>query len=55
MLNSEDLINKVKNYNKFLNPEKLNKAYDFAVKAHGNQKELQEILIQYIQLRLQIF
>jgi len=38
MLNSDDLINKVKNYNKFLNPEKLNKAYDFAVKAHGNQK-----------------
>ena len=38
MLNSEDLINKVKIYNKFLNPEKLHKAYDFAVKAHGNQK-----------------
>ena len=38
MLNSEELINKVKVYNKFLNPEKLNKAYDFAVKAHGNQK-----------------
>ncbi len=38
MLNSEDLINKVKIYNKFLNPEKLNKAYNFAVKAHGNQK-----------------
>ena len=38
MLNSEELINKVKNYNKFLNPEKLNKAYDFAVKAHENQK-----------------
>ena len=38
MLNSEDLINKVKGYNKFLNPEKLNKAYDFAVKAHSNQK-----------------
>ena len=38
MLNSEDLINKVKNYNKFLNPERLNKAYDFAVKAHSNQK-----------------
>ena len=38
MLNSNELINKVKNYNKFLNPEKLNKAYDFAVKAHGNQK-----------------
>ena len=38
MLNSEELINKVKLYNKFLNPEKLNKAIDFAVKAHKNQK-----------------
>ena len=38
MLNSNDLINKVKIYNKFLNPEKLNKAYNFAVKAHSNQK-----------------
>ena len=38
MLNSEELINKVKIYNRFLNPEKLNKAYDFAVKAHKNQK-----------------
>ena len=38
MLNSEDLINKVKIYNKFLNPEKLNKAFDFAIKAHSNQK-----------------
>ena len=38
MLNSEELINKVKLYNKFLNPEKLNKAYNFAVKAHEFQK-----------------
>ena len=38
MLNSEELINKVKIYNKFLNPEKLSKAYDYAVKAHENQK-----------------
>jgi len=38
MLNSEQLINKVKSYNKFLNPEKLNKAYNFAIKAHENQK-----------------
>jgi len=38
MLNSEVLINKVKLYNKFLNPEKLNKAYNFAIKAHENQK-----------------
>jgi RelA/SpoT family (p)ppGpp synthetase len=38
MLNSDDLINKVKNYNKFVNLERLNKAYNFAIKAHNNQK-----------------
>ena len=38
MLKSDDLINKVKVYNKFLNPETLSKAYDFAVKAHADQK-----------------
>jgi len=38
MLNSTDLINKVKIYNKFLNPERLDKAFNFAVKAHKNQK-----------------
>ena len=38
MLNSDELINKIKNYNKFLNPEKLDKAYNFAVRAHQNQK-----------------
>ncbi|MDC3060440.1 RelA/SpoT family protein, partial [Candidatus Pelagibacter sp.] len=38
MLNSEELINKVKSYNKFLNPETLSKAYDFAVKVHKDQK-----------------
>ncbi len=38
MLNSNELINKVKVYNKFLNHERLDKAYNFAVKAHKNQK-----------------
>jgi len=38
MLNSEQLINKVKTYNKFLDPDKLTKAYAFAIKAHKNQK-----------------
>ena len=38
MLKSNDLINKVKSYNKFLNPETLSKAYDFAVMAHEKQK-----------------
>ena len=38
MQNSDELINKVKIYNKFLNPEKLNKAFEFAIKAHSNQK-----------------
>ena len=38
MLNSEELINKIKTYNKFLNPERLDKAYNFALKAHKDQK-----------------
>ncbi len=38
MLNSEELIDKIKSYNKFLNLDKLNKAYNFAIKAHGGQK-----------------
>ena len=38
MLKSDDLINKVKTYNKFLNPETLTKAYTFALKAHEKQK-----------------
>ena len=38
MINSDELINKVKSYNKFLNPETLSKAYDFAVKVHKDQK-----------------
>ncbi len=38
MPNSEELIKKIRSYNKFLNPEKLSKAYDFAIKAHVNQK-----------------
>ena len=38
MFNSSELINKVKIYNKFLNPERLDKAFNFAVKAHQNQK-----------------
>ena len=38
MLKSEELINKVKSFNKFLNPETLSKAYDFALKAHRTQK-----------------
>ena len=38
MLKSEELINKVKSYNKFLNPKTLSKAYDFALMAHKTQK-----------------
>ena len=38
MINQKELIEKVKNYNKFLNPESLTKAYNFALNAHKNQK-----------------
>ena len=38
MINNDDLINKVKSYNKFFNPIILSKAYNFALEAHKNQK-----------------
>jgi len=38
MINNNDLINQIKSYNKFLNSETLNKAYNFALEAHQNQK-----------------
>ena len=38
MLNQEDLIEKVKTYNRFFNPKTLSKAYTFALNAHKNQK-----------------
>ena len=38
MLNNEELIKKVKSYNRFLNPDALTKAYNFALEAHKNQK-----------------
>ena len=38
MLKQEELIKKVRNYNPFLNPEALTKAYAFALNAHKNQK-----------------
>jgi len=38
MINNIDLIDKIKSYNRFLNASSLNKAYNFAVDAHQNQK-----------------
>ncbi len=38
MLDQNELIQKVKNYNRFFNPETLLKAYTFALNAHKNQK-----------------
>ena len=38
MINNNELINQIKSYNKFLNSETLNKAYNFALEAHQNQK-----------------
>ena len=54
MLNSEELI-KVKSYNKFLNPETLTKAYNFALKAHEKQKRDEGSPYIFILLLLQIF
>ena len=38
MLNNEELIKKVKSYNRFFDPSALTKAYNFALEAHKNQK-----------------
>jgi RelA/SpoT family (p)ppGpp synthetase len=38
MINNNELIKKIKSYNKFLNSESLIKAYNFALDAHQNQK-----------------
>ena len=38
MINNNELIKQIKSYNKFLNSETLNKAYNFALEAHLNQK-----------------
>ena len=38
VIKEKDLIKKVQNYNKFLNPETLSKAYTFALNAHKDQK-----------------
>ena len=40
MINNDELINKVRSYNKFLNQTTLRKAYDFALNAHKNQKRM---------------
>jgi RelA/SpoT family (p)ppGpp synthetase len=38
MINNAELIDRIKSYNKFLNVDSLNKAYNFALDAHQNQK-----------------
>ena len=38
MINNNELIDQIKTYNKFLNIETVNKAYNFALDAHQNQK-----------------
>tara|TARA_Y100001970_G_scaffold205076_1_gene249724 strand:- start:12544 stop:14289 length:1746 start_codon:yes stop_codon:yes gene_type:complete len=38
MLNNEELLKKVKSYNRFFDPDALSKAYNFALEAHKNQK-----------------
>ena len=38
MLYNEELIKKVKSYNRFFDPSALTKAYNFALEAHKNQK-----------------
>ena len=56
MINNNELIEKIKSYNKFLNSKSLNKAYNFALEAHQNQKkEMRVFLIYFTLLLLQTF
>ena len=43
MINSDQLLSKIKSYNKFSNVVPLNKAYNFALDAHKNQKRVSGI------------
>ena len=43
MINSEQLLSKIKSYNKFSNTVPLHKAYNFALDAHKNQKRISGI------------
>jgi RelA/SpoT family (p)ppGpp synthetase len=38
MINNNELIDQIKTYNRFLNSDSVNKAYNFALEAHQNQK-----------------
>ena len=38
MIDNNELINQIKSYNRFLNTDTVNKAYNFALEAHHNQK-----------------
>ena len=49
MINNNELIDQIKSYNRFLNSDSLNKAYNFALEAHQNQKEKKVYLILFIQ------
>ena len=40
MINSEQLITKIKSYNRFSSIEPLSKAFNFAIEAHKNQKRI---------------
>ena len=43
MINNEQLLSKIKSYNKFSNTVPLHKAYNFALDAHKNQKRISGI------------
>ena len=47
MINNNELIDKIKLYNKFLNSDTLNKAYNFAFDAHQNQKREEGCSLYY--------
>ena len=47
MINNNQLIDQIKSYNRFLNVDTVNKAYNFALEAHQNQKREEGFLILF--------
>ena len=50
MINNNELINQIKSYNRFLNIDTVNKAYNFALEAHQNQKREEGVPLSLIHI-----
>ena len=50
MIDNNELITQIKSYNRFLNIDTVNKAYNFALEAHQNQKRDEGVPLSLIHI-----